>query len=348
MVKNTEYYDLLNILPTATQSDIRKSYHKLALKHHPDKGGDAETFKKISLAYSILSNPQTRSEYDKRGVYDNCSDYDPFAEFKSFFKQYDPFFVSKQPIQEKFDIKVTLIDLFNGKWVNMNIKTCICCPCCESVSCKYCNGQGCTECNMSGNLFSECEICDNTNVVNREKNIKIYIEPGTQDRTQYFYKGEGNYSPNSGQGDLVFIIKLIPHPRLKRQQNHLLLSHNISLYEALTGVTIKYVHLDNITYILKSEDDYVVSPDTTLQVNNFGMPELSTRYFGNLYVKFNIVFPRHLHMNESQTTSLFNILTNENLLVQQKKHSVDDEFIVKMRQMDDTPEDDLKHSCKQQ
>ena len=53
-------------------------------------------------------------------------------------------------------------------------------------------------------------------------------------------------------------------------------------------------------------------------------------------------------MNESQTTSLFNILTNENLLVQQKKHSVDDEFIVKMRQMDDTPEDDLKHSCKQQ
>ena len=108
MVKNTDYYDILNILPSATYEDIRKAYHKCALKHHPDKGGDPEIFKKISLAYSILSNPETRNDYDKKGKNKDHNDHDPFTVFKKFFNQYNPFFVSKQPSKQTFFIKVSL------------------------------------------------------------------------------------------------------------------------------------------------------------------------------------------------------------------------------------------------
>jgi curved DNA-binding protein len=59
-----DYYQILGVPRTASQDEIKKAYRKLAMKHHPDKGGNEEKFKEISTAYDILSNPEKRSEYD--------------------------------------------------------------------------------------------------------------------------------------------------------------------------------------------------------------------------------------------------------------------------------------------
>ncbi|NXU02117.1 DNJB8 protein, partial [Buphagus erythrorhynchus] len=65
-----DYYKVLGLQEDASQDDIKKSYHKLALKWHPDKNPknkeEAEKkFKEIVEAYEILSNPQKRSLYDE-------------------------------------------------------------------------------------------------------------------------------------------------------------------------------------------------------------------------------------------------------------------------------------------
>lgn len=63
-----DLYSILEIHPNATENEIKKAYHKLALLYHPDKCHDkdaSEKFQKISYAYEILINSKTRQEYCK-------------------------------------------------------------------------------------------------------------------------------------------------------------------------------------------------------------------------------------------------------------------------------------------
>lgn len=68
---NKDYYDILEVEQGASESDIKKSYRKLAKKYHPDKNPDdkkkeaQERFSEVSEAYEVLSDPQKRNRYDQ-------------------------------------------------------------------------------------------------------------------------------------------------------------------------------------------------------------------------------------------------------------------------------------------
>ena len=66
-VDNSKFYEVLGVSKNATSDEIKKAYRKKALKEHPDKGGDPEKFKEISLAYEVLSDQEKRDIYDKYG-----------------------------------------------------------------------------------------------------------------------------------------------------------------------------------------------------------------------------------------------------------------------------------------
>src|SRR3989338_4928153 len=68
MADKRDYYELLGVTKTSTKDDIKRAFHKLAHKFHPDKKeGDADKFKEVSEAYSILSDDKKRAEYDSYG-----------------------------------------------------------------------------------------------------------------------------------------------------------------------------------------------------------------------------------------------------------------------------------------
>jgi len=58
------HYQTLGISPKAESQEIKSAFRVLAVKHHPDKGGDARLFAVVQEAYAVLSDPSRRLEYD--------------------------------------------------------------------------------------------------------------------------------------------------------------------------------------------------------------------------------------------------------------------------------------------
>tara|TARA_Y100000817_G_scaffold305593_1_gene289834 strand:+ start:3612 stop:4139 length:528 start_codon:yes stop_codon:yes gene_type:complete len=87
------YYEILEIPQDSSEAEIKKAYRKLAMKYHPDKNPDTgDKFKKISEAYSILSDKGKRKEYDTYGTTnDNLGkSIDPMDIFNNIFGNISP------------------------------------------------------------------------------------------------------------------------------------------------------------------------------------------------------------------------------------------------------------------
>jgi curved DNA-binding protein CbpA len=62
-----DLYTRLGVSKSASKEEIGKAYRSAARTHHPDKGGDAETWHGIAEAYEVLRDPETRARYDETG-----------------------------------------------------------------------------------------------------------------------------------------------------------------------------------------------------------------------------------------------------------------------------------------
>ena len=89
-----DYYDILEVTKASTDQEIKSSYRRLALKHHPDRNpGDKtaeEKFKEAAEAYAILSDGEKRARYDRfghQGVGGGSQGFDPsqFTGFEDIF-----------------------------------------------------------------------------------------------------------------------------------------------------------------------------------------------------------------------------------------------------------------------
>ncbi|KAI9894697.1 MAG: Type I HSP40 co-chaperone [Vezdaea aestivalis] len=171
MVRETAFYDVLGVAPTASDAELKSAYKKGALKHHPDKNAHnpdaAEKFKDLSHAYEVLADPQKRSIYDQYGEEGleqgagggggGMSAEDLFSQFfgggGAFGGMFGGQMRERGPQKARLIHhvhKVSLEDIYRGKVSKLALQKSVICPKCDGLGgkegavrkCSGCEGRG--------------------------------------------------------------------------------------------------------------------------------------------------------------------------------------------------------------
>ena len=261
------YYDILDILPTATKDEIKSAFRKKARKYHPDVNHTIEAeiiFKQINLAAKTLLDDNMRSQYDFAYGFNKKTDHSKQKKFEnarynytkakeSYKKQTDfaqyfyNFFKETQKTAKTpkkingedivTNVTIAFDEALKGTSRKVNILQSEKCPKCFGA--KFANGSKCTFCDGKGEKVSY-------------KKINIKIPSGIKDGAKIRVKNEGEEGKFGGKnGDLYLIVHIEKNAAFKSMDGFAYLEVPIDPSEAVLGAQIKIPVPDCGTKVLK-------------------------------------------------------------------------------------------------
>ncbi|MDR2035731.1 MAG: DnaJ domain-containing protein [Coriobacteriales bacterium] len=310
MVQTTEksYYEVLGVGEKATTDEIKKSFKKLARKHHPDAGGDEAVFKEISEAYEVLSDKEKRKEYDTMlrygaftaaggagaagmpynwggqggswtvtdrggdGGYSSIGDiFSRMAAGEGAFGTDWDFGGSKRKTKGQ-DVQVTLEVTFEEAFKGAE----------KRVTVKSSDGG--------------------------KQTIDVKVPKGAVEGGKLRYKGKGTAGSNGGaNGDLLIVTSIKPHRIYSRSGANVLMDLPLSIDEAALGSTITIPTPDGSKVNLKVPAGtqegkvFLIKDKGAKRVGG----KAGSSEFGDLKVKATIVIPRQLNDAQKEALSAF-------------------------------------------
>jgi DnaJ family protein A protein 2 len=317
-VDNKKLYELLGVDKSASTAEIKKAYRKLAIQHHPDKGGDEEKFKEITRAYEILSDENKRSQYDQfgeEGIQDGGGMGGGHARdiFETLFGGGGGMGGRRSTGRRKGQdvvhaIKVSLDQLYNGATRKLAINREVIDNSEPVTTCTECDGRGvkvqiirmgpmiqqsqsaCPRCNGEGKRYK----------IKKEREVlEVFIEKGAVNGQKIVFANKADEAPNMEPGDVIFVVQEEAHPTFTRKGEDLYIRKSITLLEALTGFQIVVTHLDGRKLIIKNKPGEIIRPVVEGRglkaVRGEGMPTHKNPFVkGNLFILIDIVFPESL------------------------------------------------------
>ena len=310
-MSDSEYYDILGIGRNASESDIKKAYRKLALKYHPDKAPEdkkeeyEETFKKISEAYSVLSDSNKREMYDKFGkqaVNDSGGGpgVNPFDIFGDIFGNggfpgggfpgggvhvrvngQNFSFSSNNFVRKTKEIvirlEIELSEIYTGTEKEIKVKR-----------------------SIDGN---ESEI-----------NMKIQVPPGCENGIKMVKKGAGNKLKDQIQGDIVIIINHAKHENFVMSENNIVMEKKISFGSSILGTKFSVKHLSG--EVINISVDGPIYNDDIRVIRGRGAPNMRAGPFGDFVVKF--IVNKKYTLTESQKNKIAQVFPVDKFLIDKK------------------------------
>ena len=254
-----DYYSILGVPKNASEKDLKTAYKKASMQHHPDRGGDGETFKQINEAYSTLKDPVKRQQYDnpqpQQHRYNTSNMHQPGGPgFEDIFGNIFGFNQNNRRQPRNRDVKLSYTlnfkDIFTGRGISVNYSL------------------------PSGKL----ELLD------------IRIPPGVRNGEEISFTGYGDDSiPNLSRGNLILRIRIPNDPTWIRDGDNIKSNLKLSIFDLLLGTEVPIITPLEKTLLLNIPKG--TKPGTTFSVPSHGVPNVNTKRPGVLYIKIEGVMP---------------------------------------------------------
>ena len=276
-----DYYKILGVSEDASADEIKKAFRKLAVKHHPDRGGDEKKFKEANEAYDTLKNNNKRQEYDTMRKF-GSSMGGQGSGFRFTSGQFDEFFGGdffeefmtgvggrgrryRQRPRQNRDVRLSL---------TLSIKEVI----------------KASERTLSFRLPS-----------GRDEVVQIKIPAGVQSGVTFRYTNMGDDTDqNLPRGNLLIKVSVLDSDGFTRKQNDLYTDKTIDAFQAMRGCEFTIKDLED--NIVKIRVPAGTQPGSILRVKDKGMPVHETLNIrGNIYIKIHVTIPK---LNENQLNKI--------------------------------------------
>ncbi|MBC7885914.1 MAG: J domain-containing protein [Saprospiraceae bacterium] len=285
-----DYYKVLEINKTATETDIKKAYRKLARKYHPDLNPNDKNaekkFKEINEANEVLSNPENRKKYDKYG-----EDWKHGEEIEKARQQQQ----HRRPTHQG-----GAGDFSDGDFSEFF----------ESMFGGTSSGPRQSKVNFRGQDYSaeltlplsEVYVTHKRTLTVNGKNIRLTIPAGVKDGQVIKISGFGGEGVNGGpKGDLNIKFNIQNNTKFKLDSDNLYTTVDLDLYKAILGGDIT---VDTFDGKVKLQ----IAPETQngakVKLKGKGFPVYKKDgMFGDLYITWNITIPKNLTDKERELFS---------------------------------------------
>ena len=292
MASNRNFYDVLGVQKNASEDEIKKAFRKLAVKYHPDNGGDENKFKEISEAYETLSNPDKRREYDQLLMYGGIPGQGAAGGAAGV------------------NIGDILNSMFSGNGAFTNDWG-------QGFSSPFGGGaaggrqrsrRG-DDLSLTVDVSAEDAFRGVTHKVTyripstgEQQAIAVSVPAGAVDGGKLRYKRRGEYGINGGErGDLVVTTHVEEHPLFKRKGADVTMELPISIYEAALGCSVDVPTPGGATVRLKVPAG--TQTGKKFRFKEMGAPDVKHRgKTGALLVKVVVKVPTAL--SDEERTSL--------------------------------------------
>lgn len=224
-----DYYKLLGVEKTASESEIKKAFYKLAQKYHPDKPeGDEAKFKEINEAYQVLSNKDKRAQYDRFGSAGPNMGGAGFGGFQGA-QGFDFSGIDLEDILSQFGFGGAGFGGFGGRRKGQSVQVTLQLDFKEAVL----------------GVEKEIEVPDlSDGTGNKTKKVKVTIPAGVESGQQVKLTGYGHPLGGGEPGDLYLQIHVKPHKTLRREGAHLVTDLEIKLTDAILGTKYEIEDLE--------------------------------------------------------------------------------------------------------
>lgn len=315
-------YAVLGIDPDSEPSKIKRAFRKLSVKYHPDKNRGkpdvADKFEKIREAYDVLGDPDKRILYDTGGIEavreaekedaaGGAGAMDPFAALFGGGGQQQGR-KAKKGNDARVELQVSLDDMYNGGTVEATIRRRVVCRGCKNGG----KGKDRARCKKCGRCPNEVktvmrQMAPGFNIQQQEEvpskhrckeeatTLKAEVEKGMGEGSEITFERMSEQRPGMIPGDVIFVVRQKPHSLFRREGNDLHVDFDITLREALIGFEKTLTHLDGHEVTVAAPSGRITRPFEVKRIADEGMPHHEVpSNFGDLYVKFNVVFPTSL------------------------------------------------------